>query len=81
VLNRLAERGLLDRERHGNTIYYRPRLSETDYLSQTIQQTLAVASSEARQAALAHLLGSLNPSERAELQKMAGQIARRRRRR
>jgi predicted transcriptional regulator len=81
VLNRLAERGLLVRERRGNTIYYRPRVSESDYLSQTIQQALAGASSDARQAALAQLLGSLDPSEREELQTMAEQIASRRKRR
>jgi predicted transcriptional regulator len=81
VLNRLAERGLLVRERRGNTIYYRPRISEADYLSRTIQQTLAGASAEARQAALAQLFGSLAPAERDELKTMAEQIASRRGRR
>ena len=81
VLNRLAERGLLTRERRGNTIYYVPRVSETDYVSRTIQQTLAGASSEARQAALAHLFGNLDPDERDELQTMADKIASRRKRR
>jgi len=81
VLNRLAERGLLTRERRGNAIYYRPRVSESDYLSQTIQQTLAGASSEARQAALAQLFGRLDRSELRELQRMAERIANRRTRR
>lgn len=81
VLNRLAERGLLVRERRGNTIYYRPRVSEADYLSRTIAQTLAGASAEARQAALAQLFGGLAPGERKELQTMAERIASRRRRR
>ena len=81
VLNRLAERGLLTRERRGNTIYYVPRVSETDYVSRTIQQTLAGASAEARQAALAQLFGSLAPAERDELTTMAEQIASRRGRR
>ena len=81
VLNRLAERGLLVRERRGNTIYYRPRISEADYLSRTIQQTLAGASAEARQAALAQLFDSLAPAERDELKTMAEQIASRRGRR
>jgi predicted transcriptional regulator len=78
VLNRLAERGLLTRERRGNTIYYHPRVTEADYLSQTIRQTLAGASAEARQAALAQLFGSLPETERDELQLMADQIASRR---
>jgi predicted transcriptional regulator len=81
VLNRLAERGLLVRELRGNTIYYRPRISEADYLSRTIAQTLAGASAEARQAALAQLFGSLAPAEREELQTMAERITSRRRRR
>ena len=69
VLNRLAERGLLVRERRGNTIYYRPRISEADYLSRTIQQTLAGASAEARQlpwrsCSAASLLPSATSSKR-----------------
>jgi predicted transcriptional regulator len=78
VLNRLAERGLLTRERRANTIYYRPRVSESDYVSRTIQQALASASTEARQAALAQVFGALNPAEREELQAMAEEIANRR---
>ena len=81
VLNRLAERGLLTRERRANTIYYRPRVSESDYVSRTIQQALASASTEARQAALAQVFGGLNPAEREELQAMAEEIANRRARR
>jgi predicted transcriptional regulator len=30
VLNRLAERGLLSRERAGTTIIYKPRISEAE---------------------------------------------------
>jgi predicted transcriptional regulator len=81
VLNRLAERGLLTRERRANTIYYRPRVSESDYVSRTIQQALKSASTEARQAALAQVFGGLDPAEREELQAMADEIASRRARR
>ena len=71
VLNRLAERGLLKRARQGNAIVYSPRLSEAEYVSRSIETTLAGASSEARQAVLAHLVGSLDGSELAELRKLA----------
>ena len=71
VLNRLAERGLLSRRRAGNAIEYRPRLSEADYLSRAISQTLASASMDARQAALAQLIGTLGKDELAGLQQLA----------
>ena len=71
VLNRLAERGLLNRERGGNAIVYTPRLSEAQYVRRSIESTLAGASSEARQAVLAQLVGSLEGSELAELRKLA----------
>lgn len=71
VLNRLAERGLLKRERQGNAIVYSPRLSEAEYVQRSVETTLAGASQEARQAVLARLVGSLDGSELAELRKLA----------
>jgi predicted transcriptional regulator len=68
VLNRLAERGLLTRERRGNAIVYRPKISEAAYLSRTIETTLAAASAEARQTVLARLVGTLDDAEVARLQ-------------
>jgi len=78
VLNRMAERGLLTRDRDGNAIVYRPAISETEYLSRSIEQTLAGASSDARQAVLAQLVGSLGKAELSELQSLAGEIAKKR---
>lgn len=78
VLNRLAERGLLDRERQGNAFVYRPRVSEADYLSRSIDQTLAGASTEARQAVLAELVGGLERGELAELRQLAKRVQDRR---
>lgn len=80
VLNRLAERGLLARTKQGKQIVYRPRLSEADYLSRSIETTLAGASNEARQAVLAGLVGALDKTELSELQTLAKDVARRRRR-
>ena len=74
VLNRLAERGLLTRQKTGKTIEYRPKVSEADYLSRSIAQTLAGASSGARQAALARLIAGLEQGELSELQRMAREV-------
>ena len=81
VLNRLAERALLERQREGRGIVYRPRLTEAEYLSGTIRRTLAGASSDARQAALASIIGGLDAAELSEVQKLAGQAGAARRKR
>jgi predicted transcriptional regulator len=63
VLNRLAERGLLERtpgrtpRGPGGKIMYRATLSESDYLARSIERTLADASPDARRAALTQLVG------------------------
>lgn len=71
VLNRLVDRGLLERRREGRGFVYRPKLTEADYLSGTIRRTLAGASSGARQAALASIIGGLRPEELAEIEALA----------
>lgn len=81
VLNRLAERGLLAREREGRGIVYRPKLTEAEYLSRTIRRTLAGASTDARQAALADLIGGLDKDELTNLQRQAREVGRTRERR
>ena len=81
VLNRLSDRGLLTRHKVGNAIQYRPKVSEADYLSQSIASTLSGASVGARQTALARLLASLDQSELSELQRLAGDVGGKRRRR
>lgn len=81
VLNRLAERGLLSRHRAGNAIEYRPRLSEAEYLSRSIAHTMAGASTDARQAALAQLIGDLDDHEVDDLRRLVDEIGAKRRRR
>jgi predicted transcriptional regulator len=81
VLNRLAERGLLSRGKAGNAIEYRPVVSEAEYLSRSISQTLAAASMDARQAALAQLIGDLDKRELEDLQRLAKELRGTRRRR
>jgi predicted transcriptional regulator len=78
VLNRLAERGLLGRQREGNAIIYKPRISEAEYLSGSLSRALTGISGEARRAAIAHLVGGLDQKEQREIQAMAREIAKRR---
>jgi predicted transcriptional regulator len=58
---------------------YRPRISEEEYLSQSITQTLAGASSIARQGALARLIGELDDDELSGLRELAEEMNTRRR--
>lgn len=78
VLNRLSDRGLLTRERRRTAIVYTPRLSEAQYLRRSLDQTLAGASAEARQSALAGLVGDLDADELQAIRARAREVARRR---
>ena len=78
VLNRLAERRLVSREKVGNRIFYEPRVTEGEYLARSVDGVLASASDDARRVALANLVGDLEPEELAEVQRMAREIALRR---
>jgi predicted transcriptional regulator len=78
VLNRLSERGLLRRDRRGAAYIYTPLVSEAEYLTRSIRQSLAVASSDARETALAQLIGAMDESQLAALRKRAKDVARRR---
>ena len=79
VLNRLSDRGLLKRQRNGNAYVYRPAISEAEYLTRSIRQSLAGASTDARATALAQLIGTLDDGELAALQERARESGRRRR--
>ena len=79
VLNRLAERGLLHRRRQGNLIIYSPAVSESDYYSRSLTETLSRASSEARRTALATVVGELDPGEVDQIRDLAREVANKRR--
>ena len=79
ILNRLADRGLLDRQREGRGIVYTPKFGEAEYLASTLRSTLAGASTDARQAALAELYGSLPEAERSEVRRLTEKARRARR--
>jgi predicted transcriptional regulator len=76
ILNRLAERGLLKRERMGKALVYVVKVTEADYLAGSLDRALAGASKEARRAALASLVGRLDTDEIGEVRALAQRIAR-----
>ena len=78
VMNRLAERGLLTRERSGNAFVYRAKYLEADYLAERIGQRLAEASPDARRQALVSLIEDLEPGELDEVARLAAGIRRQR---
>lgn len=79
VLNRLSDRGLLTRAKRGRGYAYASTITEAEYLAQTIQGTLAGASTDARQAALVNVIGRIDPAELDELQALARQAETQRR--
>jgi len=78
VLNRLSDRGLLRCDRKGNAFVYRPAVSEAEYLTRSIRQSLAGASIDARETALAQLIGELKDRELTALRERAKELKRRR---
>ena len=80
VMNRLVERGLLTRERHGNAYVYRAQHEEAEYLTQTIGERLADASPDARRSALVNLVGQLEGTDLDEIARYANRIRRARKR-
>ena len=78
VLNRLAERGLLDRKRQGRAIFYSAKVSEADYYSRSVREALASASDDVRRTALAQLVGDMAPGELGEIEALAREVAKRR---
>ena len=79
VLNRLVDRGLLEEEgRQG--VQLLPPLSEADYVSRSLDRTLADASDDARLAALATLVGGLDEAEMKQINSLAREISDKRRR-
>lgn len=65
VLDRLREKGYLERSRHGRSYRFRAVTTEEDYASALMQQVLHTA--EDRPAALLRFAGRLEPEEAAAL--------------
>jgi BlaI family transcriptional regulator, penicillinase repressor len=64
VLDRLVDRGLVERKRRGKPYVYRPRYDEAELLALSISEQLAASSSpETRRNALVRLLNELSEQE------------------
>ncbi len=79
VMNRLVERGLLERTREGKAFVYRARLDESEYLARAIGDRLEGVSPGARKAALVSLVEGLGAEELDEVLRYANRIKRQRR--
>ncbi|MTD43675.1 BlaI/MecI/CopY family transcriptional regulator [Conexibacter sp. W3-3-2] len=79
VLNRLVERGLLKRRKAGKLVQYRAAISEATYVASTVEHALAGASSGARDAVLAQLLGSMDDDQVDELRRLRKDLDEKRR--
>jgi predicted transcriptional regulator len=78
VLNRLEDRGLLERERRGKAFVYRAAYKEPELLARSIGDRLADASSDTRKAALLSLVDGLEPDELDEVARYANRVRRER---
>ena len=76
VLNRLLERGLLERERRGKAFVYRAAYDECELLARSIGRRLAGASLDARRAAMLNLVEGLRPEELEDIARLANRIRR-----
>jgi predicted transcriptional regulator len=70
VLGRLERKGLVTRARVGRAHHYRAVASREDHVAELMNVALDAAPD--RSAALARFLGSIPPSERAELRDLLG---------
>lgn len=76
VLNRLLDRGLLERQRRGKAFVYRARYEESELLARSIGERLATASETVRREALLSLVDDLDPAEVDELARYANRVRR-----
>lgn len=81
VMNRLLDRGLLERKRRGKAFVYRPRYPESEFVARSIVERLADASADARTAALLTLVDALEQDELDELARYANRVRRERKNR
>lgn len=78
VMNRLLDRGLLERRRRGKAFVYRARYSESEYVARSMKERLAHASAGARRPALLSLVEGLDQDELDELARYANEMKRER---
>lgn len=78
VLNRLVARGLALRELEGRSFRYRATVTEAEHLAHAIRHALCGASTEARETAMAKLIGALEHGELSRLKRRARALEARR---
>jgi predicted transcriptional regulator len=76
VMNRLLDRGLLERRRRGKAFVYRARYSESEIVARSMRERLAGASADARTPALLSLIEGLDQDELDELARYANKVRR-----
>jgi predicted transcriptional regulator len=79
VMNRLLERGLLERERRGKAFVYRARYKESELVARSLRERLAGASADARRVVLLNLVEELEPDELDALARYTNRVRRERR--
>jgi predicted transcriptional regulator len=79
VMNRLVERGLLERKRRGKAFVYRAKYDESELVARSLRERLAGASADARRPALLNLIEGLDQDDLDELARYANQVRRERR--
>jgi predicted transcriptional regulator len=79
VMNRLLDRGLLERKRRGKAFVYRPRYPESELVARSMRERLAGASVDARTPALLSLVDGLKYDELDELARYTNKVRRERR--
>jgi len=79
VMNRLLDRGLLERTRRGKAFVYRPRYPESELVARSMRERLAGASADARTPALLSLVDGLKHDELDELARYTNKVRRERR--
>jgi predicted transcriptional regulator len=81
VMNRLLDRGLLDRKRRGKAFVYRARYPESELVARAMRERLKGASADARTPALLSLIEGLKEEELGELATYANKVRRERKKR
>jgi predicted transcriptional regulator len=81
VMNRLLDRGLLERHRQGKAFVYSAKIDEPELVARSLRERLERASQDNRRAALLNLVDALDPEELDEVARYANRIRRQRKER
>ena len=81
VMNRLLDRGLLERKRRGKAFVYRARVPESELVARSLRERLAGASADARTPALLSLVDGLKKEQLDEIARYANKVRRERKQR